>query len=84
LSRIIYYNELERFGPSFIDVPLYGGFSLEYGDTFDDRDDFEIGDMRVGGSVFLGADTFLGPIYLGAGVTEGGEQAVFLSIGDIF
>jgi NTE family protein len=84
LSRIIYYNELERFGPSFIDVPLYGGFSLEYGDTFDDRDDFEIGDMRVGGSLFLGADTFLGPIYLGAAATEGGEQAVFLSIGDIF
>lgn len=84
LSRAIYLYELDRFGPSFLDVPLYAGASLEYGNVFDDTEDIEFADMLAGGSVFLGADTFLGPLYLGYGLTEGGEQSVYLLVGGIF
>jgi NTE family protein len=38
----------------------------------------------LGGSVFLGADTVLGPIHLGLGVAEGGETAVYLHLGAMF
>lgn len=84
LSRAVYYSELDRFGPAFLDTPLYLGGSLEYGNVFEDTDDIKIDDMLVGTSLFLGADTYLGPIYLGYGYTEGGEQALFLLVGGLF
>ena len=84
LSRAIYFYELERFGPSFLDTPLYAGMSIEYGNVFQDTDDIDCGNMLLGGSLFIGADTFLGPLYVGYGYTEGGDQSVYLLIGSVF
>jgi NTE family protein len=84
LARGIYYRELARFGPSFLHFPLYAGASLEYGNVFDHTRDIRLGGMLWGGSLFLAMDTPLGPLYLGYGYTEGGENAVFLSLGGVF
>lgn len=84
LARVIYYREISSFGPSFINVPLYAGFSVEYGNVFDRMDDIDLDDMRVGGSVFIGLDSFIGPILLGFGITEDGSEAVYLAVGSIF
>jgi NTE family protein len=40
--------------------------------------------MLFGGSVFLGADTFMGPAYVGYGYTEGGEHSIYLLVGTYF
>ena len=69
---------------AFLDVPLYLGGSLEYGDVFEDTDDVSAGDMLMGGSVFLGADTFMGPAFTGIGYTEGGEYSIYLLVGSFF
>ena len=84
LSRAIYYHELAKFGPASLDTQFYAGGSLEYGGAFEDLEDIDVGDMKVGSSMFIGADTYIGPIYLGYGYTEGGEHAVFLALGSIF
>jgi NTE family protein len=84
LGRVVYYNRLRQFGPAFLDVPLYLGTSLEYGDVFEDTDDVALNDMLFGGSVFLGADTFMGPAYVGYGYTEGGEHSIYLLVGTYF
>jgi NTE family protein len=84
LGRLVYYNRLQQFGPAFLDVPFYLGASLEYGDVFEDTDDVALGDMLLGGSVFLGADTFIGPTYVGFGYTEGGEYSAYLLVGSYF
>lgn len=84
LGRLVYYREISGFGPSFLHIPLYAGFSVEYGNVFDRVGDIDLGDMRVGGSVFLGADTFIGPIMIGFGLTQGGEEAVYLAVGSLF
>ncbi|MCI0430534.1 MAG: patatin-like phospholipase family protein [Rhodospirillales bacterium] len=84
LSRLVYYNRLKRFGPGFFHVPLYLGGSVEYGNVFDDTDDVSFGDMLYGGSLFLGADTFVGPAFVGYGYTEGGEHSVYLLVGSYF
>lgn len=84
LARVVYYREISSFGPSFIKVPLYAGFSVEYGNVFDRMDDIGLDDMRVGGSVFIGLDTFIGPLLLGFGITEGGSEAVYLAVGSLF
>ncbi len=51
---------------------------------FEDTDDIDLSEMLVSGSLFLGADTPLGPFYLGYGVTEGGDYSVYLLIGGVF
>lgn len=84
LSRLVYYNRLHQFGPAFLDIPLYLGGSLEYGDVFEDTDDVSASGMLVGGSVFLGADTFMGPAFGGIGYTEGGEYSIYFLVGSFF
>ncbi|WAC63794.1 hypothetical protein OVA13_03115 [Pseudoxanthomonas sp. SL93] len=40
-------------------------------------------DMLGAGSVFVGADTFLGPIFLGYGRAEGGQDSFYLTFGSL-
>jgi NTE family protein len=84
LARVVYYRELASFGPSILNMPLYAGASLEYGGVFDSIDAIDWDGMKVGGSVFIGMDTVLGPLLLGVGFTEGGHEAVFLTMGSFF
>jgi NTE family protein len=48
----------------------YAGMSLEYGNVFQDRDNIGIGDGLAAGSVFLGLNTLVGPVYLAYGRAE--------------
>lgn len=65
-------------------VNWYVGGSVEAGQTWLDRDDISLGDLRPSGSVFVAADTILGPIFVGAGLTSPGEFAGFLTFGNLF
>ena len=60
------------------------GFSIEAGNVWQTRDDVDMGDLEMGGSLFLGADSPFGPIYLAAGLGENGEQAFYLLLGKTF
>jgi NTE family protein len=65
-------------------VSFYLGGSLETGNVFTERQDIELSNLRLAGSVFAGCDSFIGPMFLGVGVAEGGETNVFLILGSIF
>lgn len=75
----IYYR---RFRP----MPLlswYIGGSAEYGGVWEDKND--IGDDGIAsGSLFLGADTPIGPLYVGYGYAEAGHNAIFFYLGRPF
>jgi NTE family protein len=58
----------------------YVGGSLEYGGVWQDKDDI-FSDAIAAGSLFLGADTPIGPFYLGYGHAEGGNNTVFFYLG---
>jgi NTE family protein len=60
------------------------GASVEAGQTWAERDDISVTDLRLSGSVFVAAETMFGPFFLGAGWTEPGEGAVFLLFGNPF
>ncbi len=61
---------------------IHLGGSLEAGGVWDQRRD--IGSNLIGaGSVFIGVDTFLGPIFLGYGYAQGGHNAAYLSFGSL-
>jgi NTE family protein len=65
-------------------IPIYLGASIEMGNTWDRG--FTDGPEQwiSAASLYTGFDTFLGPVYLAAGFAEGGNQAVYLYLGNPF
>jgi NTE family protein len=82
LGKAILMRRLDamRFGS----VPLYFGSSLELGNAWQYKDQVSLDSALWSGSAFLAADTFLGPIYLGGGLTEGGHASFYLAIGHVY
>lgn len=73
-------TETQVFQP----LPTYVGFSLEYGNVWQNKDDIALDDGIWNGSVFLGAASVLGPLYVGLGAAEGGRYTAFLYLGPVF
>lgn len=79
-GSLTYYNQLMPL-PRPFGSGLYAGVSLEGARIRDaigapsDRLD------RFGAAAFVGASTGLGPLYLGLGVGQGGNRAVYLFLG---
>lgn len=63
---------------------LYAGASYEAGNVWDRRSDVSSQDLIHAGSIFFGAASVIGPIYLGFGHAEGGNNAAYLYIGALF
>ena len=76
LARVIY---LRHLGSGL--VRTYAGASLEAGNTWQDQADIRWDQTRVAGALFVGADTILGPVYLGYGHADGGNNALYLYLG---
>jgi NTE family protein len=83
LGQAIYYRNIGARPGSF-GVPVYVGGALEAGNVWEDRSDMAFDDVIVAGSVFLGLDSPIGPVYLAYGHAEGGNDAVYLFLGQPF
>ncbi|MGI3130117.1 patatin-like phospholipase family protein [Halopseudomonas pachastrellae] len=84
LGRLVYYR---RLTPSYLNafsLPLYLGASLEYGRVYNrDETDFDTGYFGAG-SLLLGMDTLLGPLFFGLGANEEGYEALYMKLGQTF
>jgi NTE family protein len=78
VARIVAYQRLAKFN-SIIGTGVYAGGSVETGNTWQDSVTFQ--KLRFAGSVFLSADTLIGPLYLGYGLADGGHGTAYLSLG---
>lgn len=79
-GMVRYYNRLQRL-PSLLGSGVYAGAALEAGRV--DRQ-FQGGGstgMLWSASLFLSAETFLGPAYLGVGVGPNGNRSLYLLLG---
>lgn len=65
-------------------LPTYVGFSIEAGNVWQDRADISLNDMIAAGSIFVGADTPIAPLYLAYGVAEGSRDSMYLFVGRPF
>jgi NTE family protein len=85
IGRVLLYRQL-RSNPlrGFLSASLYFGGSLEVGNAWQDSDDVSFGNTVTAGSLFVGADTFIGPVYLAGGLAEGGNSALYLYVGRPF
>jgi NTE family protein len=83
--RGIYYRRL-RSNPlrGFLEAALYAGASLEVGNAWQTSDEVSLSNTLAAGSLFLGADTFIGPVYLAGGLAQGGKSALYLYVGRPF
>jgi NTE family protein len=85
IARAIYYRQIGQRGTQgFLDVPVYLGASLEKGNVWDSRREMSFGSARTNGSVFLGLDTLLGPVYFATGFDDSGRSAYYLFLGRTF
>lgn len=64
-----------------IDMPVYVGASLEGGQLWSDRSEVSSGDFINAGSLYLGLDSPIGPIYIAYGRSEDSLDAIYLSLG---
>jgi len=77
IQRIGTMNELIGRG-------FYGGLSLEAGNARPAGWKWSLDDFIPAASVFLGADSVLGPIYLGWGWAEAGHTSLYFTLGHVF
>jgi len=84
IARAIFYRKVSRGGTGFFEFPAYIGFSLEGGNVWQRREDVDLGRLLAAGSLFLAAESPFGPVYLAAGLAEGGKKAFYLYLGKTF
>ncbi len=84
VARLIYYYRLASTGLGEFHMPLYAGFSLEAGNAWATRSDISGRTLIYAGSLLVGAETYLGPIYLAYGQAEGGHHSLYLYLGHKF
>lgn len=82
LARLVGYRRIGKTTGGVFETPIYLGVSVEAGNVWQTRAEMSFDTLRINGSIFFGLDTYFGPIYLAAGFAEGGENNVYLFIGE--
>ncbi len=67
-----------------LNAPVYAGFSMEVGDAWGKNYTLTYDKARKSATLYLAADTLLGPFYLAYGATADGEQSAYLYLGEKF
>jgi len=80
LGEVIYFARILKLS-TLVGSAMYAGASFEAGNAWMKRSDVSSGDLIYAGSVFLGIDSNIGPIYIGLGHAEGNMTAIYFSLG---
>jgi NTE family protein len=84
LGRGISYVRLTHLDLGPLSTAMYGGLSLEAGNVYFRGDPVTWDSLTMGGSLFVGAQTPIGPAFVAWGTTEHGEHRLYFVIGDRF
>jgi len=80
LFTLSYYRKLND-----IDLlPAYAGMTLEAGNVWEFEDEVSFGSLRKSASIFAGAETPIGPVYLAWGYSDDGESTFYFYLGNPF
>lgn len=83
VGRLIYYRRVLHFGRGVVDA-IYLGGSAETGGVWRRFDEIDASGLIFAGSLFVGADTLFGPLYLAYGQAEAGKNAFYFYLGRNF
>lgn len=84
VARLIGLRSIGRGGEGVLNVPAYVGLSFEVGNAWATRRDIALSSVRRDVALFLGADTYLGPVYVAAGYDDRGRSGFYLFLGRSF
>jgi NTE family protein len=84
IARVIGLRSIGSGGEGVLNVPAYAGVSFEFGNTWATRRDISLSSLRHDAALFLGADTYLGPVYIAAGYDDHGHSGFYLFLGRSF
>lgn len=80
LGTLAYYRRLNSMDL----LSAYAGMTLEAGNAWRFTDDISLGDLVFSSSLFVGADTPLGPVYVAIGHGSTGDTTAYFYIGNPF
>jgi len=78
-ARAVYYHQIGNM--PLLGRGIYVGGSLEGGNVWDQRSDISASKLYGAGSVFIAADTWLGPFYFAWGHASGGQSSFYIFLG---
>jgi NTE family protein len=84
LARVQTYWRLFGLDLAGLKVRLYAGASLEAGNAYREGQPLTSDSLLMGGSLWIGAMSPLGPARVAWGLTEGGRDRFYIAIGDRF
>ena len=58
--------------------------SAEAGQVWIEEDEISFGSLEAAGSLFLGLDSPIGPVFLAGGMAEGGNKSIYVFLGQPF
>jgi NTE family protein len=76
LLRGLFYRNISDLAG--LNMPVFAGLSLETGDAVRQGQSLDFANFKRAASVFVNVQTFLGPVFLAAGRTDGIGSAVYL------
>jgi NTE family protein len=79
LGRVVYYHQLGNL--PVIGRGIFAGGSVEAGNVWQQRNDVSASGLITAGSVFVAADTWIGPFYFAYGRASGGQSSFYLYLG---
>jgi NTE family protein len=82
LGEVLYYRQITEL-PGRVGGGIYAGGSFEVGNVWDDAQHIALDDLRVAGSVFVSANSIIGPLYVALGAAQHGNVTVYLSLGGL-
>ena len=82
-GRVTYLNNLRELNLPGLNNPVLG-MSLEMGDVWQSRDRFNKGPYKKSASMFLGGNSFIGPLYFGFALAPEGVWNLYLQLGRVF
>lgn len=80
VARLMYVGDFSD-SQSLLTIPLYLGMSVEAGNVWDDGSDISLESLLWAGSLFIGLDTPIGPLYLAQGFSQDGDSESYLFLG---
>jgi len=81
IARLNYYRRFSEVGSALLGMGFFAGGTLEYGTFTNPSPGVESLTGVMAGSLFLGVDTPVLPIYVGAGAAEEGERSIYFAVG---
>jgi len=79
LVSALLYRRMWEAGP----FAVYAGLSAEYGNVYRSRSEMTLESGVAAGSVFLGVETIMGPLYIAYGRAERGRENFYLFLGKV-